>query len=64
MVGQNNNSVPPLENVVTPDVSNVNLPNTQANLQTGLTTTEEALLSPSEKIIQQKRKGMVNANTA
>ena len=52
---------PPL-NAPTPVVSNQ--PITSPNPETGLTTTEEALLSPSEKVIQQRQRGMGNANTA
>ena len=52
------NQVAPLPNTPTPDVSQVNM-NQGADPQTGLTKTETALLSPSEKLIQQRQRGMV-----
>jgi hypothetical protein len=56
MISQN--QVAPLPNTPTPDVSQVNM-NQDADPQTGLTQTETALLSPSEKLIQQRQRGTV-----
>ena len=58
LISQNQTPVAPLPNIPTPDVSQVNL-NQGADPQTGLTRTETALLSPSEKIIQQRQRGTV-----
>jgi hypothetical protein len=54
------NQVAPLPSVANPDVSSVNTTQVAGavNPQTGLTTTEDALLSPSEKVIKQNQRGM------
>ena len=57
MMGQNQSPTTPLPNTPTPDVSQVNL-NQDVDSQTGLTTIEEALLSPSEKAIRLNQTGM------
>ena len=54
-----NNQVAPLPAIPNPDVSQVNMANVQGNInpQTGLTATEDALLSPTEKVITQRNRG-------
>jgi len=51
--------VPPLESTPVPDASTIRTASMQnVNPQTGLTPNEDALLSPSEKLIQQRSRGM------
>jgi len=51
--------VPPLQNTPVPDASTIRTASMQnVNPQTGLTPNEDALLSPTEKLIQQRSRGM------